>query len=263
MRTPAAARLGLAAASLGLTVLASSIANAGTPSPLSTIHTLPQLSPLRATTPVAVTVPGVTLKTRDGYNGTKWHDLTTATGRGYCFASTDGGFRFMNTMGMSSKSDRDEVDLDRLFEKDGKTMFERTRVALDGTTATVTAVGRATVELQEIGRGPEGLVVWAYRTGPDVIVLTKRADRGMESFQRQSDDGMQVPFVSVDGCPYAGARLDAKKPEAGTFAQLVGTLPAKGTGKEKVEQKFFVDASLSKVARDPEPMISVRIRVRD
>lgn len=252
-----------AAAAFGLAALASSSASAGTPSPLSTVRTLPALTPLRATTPVAVTVPGITMKTRDGYGATKWHDLEAATGRGYCFASKEGGLRYMDSHGMSSKAEADEIDLDRLFEKDGKTWFERTRVATDGTTATVTAIGRATVELQEIGRGPEGVVVWAYRTGNDVIVLTKRAERGIESLQRDSDDGMSVPFVAVEDCPYAGARLDAKKPEAGTFVQLIGNLPAKGTGKDRVQQKFFVDASLSKVARDPEAMLSVRIRIRD
>lgn len=251
------------ASSLAVGLFASSRASAGTSSPLSTIKTLPGLTPIRATTPAAVAVPGLTLKTRDGYGATKWHDLKASTGRGYCFSSTDGGFRFMDNYGVSSKAEPEELDLDRLFEKDGKTLLERTRLAIDGKTSTVTAVGRAVVELQEIARGAEGVVVWAYRMGPDVIVLTKRVDRGMEGFQRASDDGTTVPFVSVDGCPYAGARLDAKKPEAGTFAQLMGELPAKGTGKDKTTQRFFVDASLSKVARDPEPMIAVRIRIRD
>lgn len=256
-------RTTIALACLAAGLFASSMASAGTSSPLSTIRTIPALAPVRATTPAAVTVPGVSLKSRDGYGATKWHDLKSSTGRGYCFASTEGGFRFMDNYGVSSKAEPDELDLDRLFEKDGKTLLERTRIAIDGRTGTVTAVGRAVVELQEIGRGPEGVVVWAYRMGPDVIVLTKRVDRGMEGFVRSPDDGTTVPFVSVDGCPYAGARLDAKKPEAGTFAQLIGELPAKGTGKDKTTQKFFVDASLSKVARDPEAMISVRIRVRE
>lgn len=252
----------LAVGSLVAGLFVSAHASAGTSSPLSTIKTIPGLTPIRAVTPAAVTVPGLTLKTRDGYAATKWHDLKAATGRGYCFSSIEGGFRFMDNYGVSSKSEPDELDLDRLFEKDGKTLLERTRISIDGKTATVTAVGRAVVELQEIGRGPEGIVVWAYRIGPDVIVLSKRVDRGVES-QRMSDDGTTAPFVSVDGCPYAGARLDAKKPETGTFAQLIGELPAKGTGKDKTTPKFFIDASLSKVARDPEPMLAVRVRIRD
>lgn len=252
----------VATASLAAGLFASTRASAGTSSPLSSIKTIPSLTPIRAVTPAAVTVPGLTLKTRDGYGATKWHDLKAATGRGYCLSSIEGGFRFMDNYGVSSKSEPDELDLDRLFEKDGKTLLERTRISIDGKTATVTAVGRAVVELHEVGRGPEGVVVWAYRVGPDVIVLSKRVDRGVES-QRVTDDGTTVPFVSVDGCPYAGARLDAKKPEVGTFAQLIGDLPAKGEGKNKTTPKFFVDASLSKVARDPEPMLAVRVRIRD
>lgn len=246
-------------------VLGASIANAGgAAAPISSLPTLPAPAPVRVTTPAAIAVPGVSLKSRDGFGGSKWHELTAATGRGYCFSATDTGLRFMDSYGTSSKGDLEELDLNRLVEKDGKTSLERTRIVFDPSTATVTPKGRSTVELSEITRGPDGVVVWAYRTGHEVMVITKRADRGMESHARgKPEDGIIIPFVSVDNCTYAGARLDVKRAESGSYAQLVGNLPPKGEGKEKVQQRFLVDASLSKVARDPEPILSVRIRVRD
>ncbi|MBS2019444.1 MAG: hypothetical protein JST00_41665 [Deltaproteobacteria bacterium] len=231
--------------------------------PLSSLNVLPTLAPVRASGPAAVTVPGLTMKVKDSSRGAKWHDITAATGRGYCLAASDTGTRFMDTTGMSSTSEHQELDLNRLFEKDGKTMFERTRISLDGKTSTITAVGRAVVELSEVARGPEGLVVWGYRTASDVVVIAKRAERGTESSAKGGDDGVAVPFVFVEGCPYAAARLDTKKPDVGAFAQLVGSLPAKGTGKDQAAPKFLVDASLSKLVRDPEPMVAVRVRVRD
>ena len=46
-------------------------------------------------------------------------------------------------------------------------------------------------------------------------------------------------------------------------AQLTGSLPAHGTGKDKVTPQFMVDVSLSRVARDPEPKLAVRVRVKE
>jgi hypothetical protein len=138
-------------------------------------------------------------------------------------------------------------------------MLERTHLAFDPPSATLTATTRSQVELHEIARSVDGVVVWAFREGGDIIVLARNVDRGQESRKEADDEGM-FPFVSADGCPYAGARLDARKPELGAFVQLAGELPAQGTGKDKVTPRFFIDASLSRVARDPEPRLAVRVR---
>jgi hypothetical protein len=168
----------------------------------------------------------------------------------------------MGTYGLSSRSAAEVLDLDRLVEKDGKATLERTRVHFDPAEGTLTATGRSRVELHEVARTPAGIVVWAYRDGNDVVVLARNIERGQESAHAGPDE-MIFPFVSAESCPFAGGRLDAAKPEAGSALQLVGNLPARGTGKEKVIPTFIVDASLSRVARDPEARLAVRVRVHD
>ena len=248
------------AASVALLMLAApSAAGAGT-APLSSIATLKGLGPLRA--PSAVTpVPGLTLTTKD-HGRTTWYDLAASTGRGYCLAQKESGYRWMGTYGATANGATEDLELDRLVEKDGTATLERTRVHFDPPSGTVTATGRSQVELTEISRNPAGVVVWAYREERAIVILAKRVEGGVESHQIGSA-GAGAPFVSVDGCPFAGARLDARKPEAGAFVQLTGALPAQGTGKDKTVPKFIVDASISRVARDPEPVLAVRVRMHD
>ncbi len=258
----------MALATLATAVLLPSEAHAGTTSLLSTLAAMPAVPapPARGlvteTPNPPVAVPGVVVKSKDGYRDTKWHDLHAATSRGYCLTSTVGGYRWMSSWGTSSRSAPDDLDLDRLSEKDGKVTLERTRLHFEPSDATLTATSTAHVELKEIARTPAGVVVWAYREGRDVIVLAKNVDRGVESRPAESDDAM-MPFVSSEGCPYAGARMDARKPENGAVVQLTGSLPAHGTGKDKVTPQFMVDVSLSRVARDPEPKLAVRVRVKE
>jgi hypothetical protein len=250
----------MGAALIALTALVPSEAHAGTTSPLSSLRSLPRPAPLELPAAPAA-VPGLTVKSKDGHAQTRWLDLTASTGRGYCLASQDGGSRWMGAYGTSSRGSAEDLDLDRLVEKDGKVTLERTRVHFDPPSASVTAMGRSSVELQEVARTSAGIVVWAYREGKNVIVLARNVEGGTDSRRRDQDE--PPPFLSVDGCPFAGARLDGRKPEAGSVAQLAGNLPAKGTGKEKVTPRFIIDASLSHVARDPEPVLAVRVRVRD
>ncbi|MEA2750868.1 MAG: hypothetical protein QOI41_5011 [Myxococcales bacterium] len=255
-------------ATMTAAALVPSEARAGTTSPLSALAVMPAAPAAAPRGPVTETpnplpaTPGVAVKTKDGYRDTKWHDLNAATSRGYCLASTVGGYRWMSTWGTSSRSTAEDLELDRLVEKDGKVTLERTRLHFEPTDATLTATSTARVELKEIARTPAGIVVWAFREGRDVIVLAKGVDRGVESRPPESDES-SIPFVSAEGCPYAGARLDARKPENGSIAQLTGSLPAHGTGKDKVVPQFMVDVSLSRVARDPEPKLAVRVRVKE
>ncbi len=168
----------------------------------------------------------------------------------------------MASYGTSSRSSPEDLELDRLVEKDGKVALERTRLHFDPSDATLNATSSARVELHEIARNPAGIVVWAFREGRDVVVLARNVERGVESRPAESDES-QIPFVSAEGCPFAGARLDARKPESGSIAQLSGALPPRGEGKDKVPRMFLIDASLSRVARDPEPRLAVRVRVRE
>jgi hypothetical protein len=245
---------------LGAVLLLPAEVQAGTTSPLSSIAVLP-LPTLLKIPETPTKVPGVSVKSKDGHGQTRWHDLTASTGLGYCLVSQEGSSRWMGTYGTSSRSSAEDLDLDRLVEKDGKTTLERTRVHFDPPSGSLTAMGRSSVELQEVARTSAGIVVWAYREGRNVIVLARNVEGGMEAHLTDREEG--APFISVDGCPFAGARLDGRKPDAGTAVQLSGNLPANGAGKQKVGAGFFIDASLSRVARDPEPLLAVRVRVRD
>jgi hypothetical protein len=247
------------AAALALTLLVPSEAGAGTTAPLSSLAALP--SPVVIKVPSVVTpIPGLRIKTKDGYGNTQWHDLVASTRHGYCIGQKEFGYRWMGAYGTGARSPSEDFDLDRLTEKDSAATLERTRVHFDPPSGTITATGRSEVELKEIARTPAGVVVWAYRENSAVVILAKRVERGVESrhFGNQEDG---LPFVSADGCPYAGARLDARRPEAGGFVQLSGALPAEGKGKDKIVPRFIVDVSLSRVARDPEPLLAVRVRM--
>lgn len=246
---------------VGCSLIAPSEAHAGTKAPLSSLAALPAPVPPRAPEALAA-VAGVTVKTKEGYRGAVWHDVNAAVGRGYCLTTTESGYRWMSSWGTSSKGNASDLDLERLVEKDGKVTLERTRVHFDPTDASLTTKGRAQVELREVARTPAGVVVWAFRDGRDVVLLARNVERGVESRRASSEEGA-FPFISADGCPFAGARLDARKPEGGSVAQLTGALPAVGTGKEKVVPRFLVDASLSRVSRDAEPTIAVTVRMRD
>lgn len=250
----------LCAAALGFaTILGSSLARAGTTAPISTIAALRAPTALEHPTAGAA-IAGLSLTSKDGYRGTQWRDLTASSGRGYCLSQKQFGYRWTSTYGSGSNSAEEDLDLDRLVEKDGVATLERTRVHLDPVQGTIVATGRSQVTLTEITRAANGIVVWAFREDKAIVVLAKRATGGVEGHQL-ADEG-QVPFVSADGCPFAGARVDARKPEVGSFAQLTGSLPPVGTGKERVIPGFIIDASISRVARDPEPLLSVRVRMK-
>lgn len=246
---------------LAAALLASSEARAAATAPLSSLAALPAPAPPR-TPEATAAVAGVVVKSKEGYGSTRWHDVNAATGRGYCLSVSEGGYRWMSSWGTSAKGTASDLDLDRLTEKDGKATLERTRVHFEPSDGALTTRGRSQVELREVARTPAGVVVWAFREGRDVIVLARNIERGVEARRPGADEAM-FPFVSSDGCPFAGARLDARKAEGGSVAQLTGALPPVGTGKEKVVPRFLVDASLSRVGRDPEPMLAVRVRMRD
>jgi hypothetical protein len=255
------ARLALAVSLLGVVTLSSPPAAAAARAPLSSLETQKRPTPLKMPeTPAAV--PGLAMKSKEGPHETRWHDLTAATGRGYCIQSAEGGMSWSRSRGASSRGTAEDFDLVRLVEADAKVTLERTRVHFDPPSGSLTAMARSVVGLSEIARSPAGVVVWAYRDGKDVVVMARGVSRGIESRRRSGDDADER-FVSSSDCPFAGARLDARKPDAGSMAQLAGALAPRGSGKDKVASQFIVDASLSRVARDLEPMLAVRVRVHD
>ena len=242
------------AAALSLSVCA--LASAGQTAPLSALQTLPTATSIRGAQPG--TIAGIKLKTSAiGRNKeTKWHELTTS--EGFCFSDTDVGAHWTNTAGSSERNPVQDLDLNHLVDKDGKTTLERTKVRFDPSMGTVTATARTHVELTEVAKSREGAVVFAFREGTNIVLIARNGDSGMESHTLASDSSM-VAFVSADGCAFSGVRIDARKPEAGAIAQMGITIPPP-KGEKGGGTRLVVDASLSKLTRDPEPKLSVRIR---
>ncbi len=251
----------LLAVSLLVAVLFPGKARAANTSPLSSLEVSPALTPLR--TPEATTpIPGLSMKIED-LRGARLLELVAAKSRGYCIVSSASQQSWLGSFGSASASPTVDLELQRLIEKDGSATLERTRVHFDPPSATITATGRSHVSLKEVARTPDGNAVWAYREGRQIVVLAKNVRAGLDATKTttQSPDGDVVPSIVVDGCSYAGMRLDARKPEAGSIAQLTGVLPAVGRGKARTEPVFVINASLSRVARDPEPLLAVRVTV--
>lgn len=194
------------------------------------------------------------------YNQT-WHEMTVATAKGYCVLPS-WGLRLTDT-NSSSSDEADPTFIYRLADKDGKTTLEKTRFTFDAKAGTLKVGRHVSVELSEVARS-QGVVVWGYKEGFNIVLVARGVDGGTESAHPDDKTGAGAfPFVGSDGCPYAMARLDASAAKSGAIAQLTGALPTRGKGKDAVTPKFVVDASLSKLSRDPEPVLSVRVRMRE
>jgi hypothetical protein len=194
------------------------------------------------------------------YN-TTWYELSVATSKGYCVMPAY-GTRLSDTT--SSSTENDPTYIYRLVEKDGKATLEKARLSFDAKEGKARVGTRVSVALAEITRA-NGVAVWGYKEGANVVLLARGVDGGVESAHPspESGDGSMFPFIGADGCPYAMARLDLSATKTGAIAQLTGNLPTRGKGKDAVTPKFIVDASLSKLSRDPEPLLSVRVRMRE
>ena len=106
--------------------------------------------------------------------------------------------------------------------------------------------------------------MWGFRdasTG-DVVLLTPSATGGREVHPTKPDEEGSFGSVSSD-CTFGAVRLPVSAAKVGTLVRLHGSLPAIGEGKAEVTPRFVVDGSLAKLSRDPEPVLSVRVRVFD
>jgi hypothetical protein len=203
---------------------------------------------------------GVSVSVHDaGPSTTPWHVVKTSKQSGLCIEPRYGPRLIDETSFASSNKDDEASFLVRLVRTDGKATLEKQRYAFDPKTGAFAAGPRVSVALTEVASA-DGVVVWAYREGPDVVLVTRGYDSGFDSPSPREDEAGRL--VSVDGCPYGLARLDAGAATAGASAELVGSMPTQGKGKGAVTPRFFVDASLARLSRDPEPLLTVRVRVR-
>ena len=243
----------LAAAAL----LASSPGVAGDKTPLSGLPTMPApRDRTEAPQEYKNGVAGVTVK-EHASAARIYLEVVAATSRGFCIIERDWSFR----LGYSTAEVDKPVEVWRLVEDDGKATLERTRleVAVDAKNAWTRS--KTSIELRPMTRSND-VTVWAFRDGPagDVVLVARGVDRGRELRPLESEGAPS--FVSSE-CGFGAVRLMPSAAKTGTLAQLRGTLPhaPSGRGEPKVTPEFLVDASLAKLSRDPEPVLSVRFRM--
>jgi hypothetical protein len=236
---------------LALALLAPGAAAAGERAPVAALPAAPADKPVAAG-------EGVTgLKVID--HDHRWTEVTAATTKGYCLASRAAGFHLAASTSVSPESDD---ELWRFVESDGHATLERTRLELPSATTPLRATRRATVELARVA-AKDGLTVWGFREpGGDVVLLVG----GESAFGREGDgiprkeDVPTVPSV-WSSCRFGATRLSPKQAKAGTVAVLRGTVLPTGPDRPKSPPTFFVHASLLTLPRDPEPVLSVVVRV--
>ena len=198
------------------------------------------------------TIPGLALEARPPYTRQEWL-AKAATKDGYCIVSMNSTMQ-LNETSWSPAGDGQE--LWRVVTKEDKTTLERTTFGVDVPNRTVSLVRRVSVELREVARSPEGVVVWSFRLGPEVIVIATGAYSGTEEAKKTEDGDGSLPFMSSD-CKFGAIRLDARRANVGVVGQLSGSLATEG----KEGPTFIVYASISRVGRDPEPRLAVRVRM--
>jgi hypothetical protein len=166
-------------------------------------------------------------------------------------------------MRLSSSSSGTENELWRLTEADGKATLERTRFEVASYLKSAWVKSRTSIELREVAKA-SGVTVWGYREpSGDVVLLARGGEGGRESARpKKVPEDQGIEFVSSD-CSFGATRINAAAIRSGGAAQLRGSLPAVGEGKQKVIPRFVIDGSLAKLARDPEPVLSVRVRLLD
>lgn len=204
-------------------------------------------------------VPGLSVKEQQVPRST-YTELTAATKQGYCLIESTSAFMVL----VESTSSTDLSELWRFSEKDGTASLERTRFELVTYLENAWVKSKTTTELKQVAND-QGVTVWAMRDQDgDFVFLAKGAEGGREThLGRNPDDGGEVGNA-ISSCNYGATRISASTVKnGGGIAQLNGSLPAVGQGKDKVVPRFTVDISALKLSRDPEPEITVRVRVRN
>jgi hypothetical protein len=168
----------------------------------------------------------------------------------------------------------DEADpanfvVERLIEGDEPALE---RILVDASSASLLSakvLGRARVPLLRVETGAE-LPVYAYRTAKDVHVLARRGFRGPgDAFDDEPRSGMRMD------CGFSHAVLRGKEDSSTMTLALAAPLPAGAQWISDQEElfeydkvkrpavdvpSFAINLSLSKVSRDPEPLVSVSVR---
>ncbi len=227
-------------------------ADAGDRLPVSALPTAPPFVEVKD--PATVGAPaGVSVK-EEGTDY-KYHVLEAATRAGYCVVSRTQSLR------MQATTDWDFEDADEVwrFTEDSGPSVERTRFARVTEDRTLRVRSRQTIRPVEVARA-NGLTVWGFReSNGDVVLLARGAQSGREGEGPWKEPTELISFAHSD-CTFGATRIAGQRAKTGAVAQLRGELPPVGEGESRVVPRFIVDATLAKLSRDPEPILSVRIR---
>jgi hypothetical protein len=233
-------------------VLGATTSTAGDKAPISSLPVLPAAHDRSEPPGTDTRVPGLALKVHAGA-GRSYNELIASTFQGYCIVNQEFGLRLESS---TTWTEKDTNELWRLTEKDGTATFERTRFSITSNGA-LWVKSKTSLALRELSRS-SGVVVWGFREGSDVILLARGATGGRE-IRPPKPDEESPSFVSSE-CTFGAGRLSTTMAKSGTLAQMRGSLPSIGEGKAKITPQFVVDSSLAKLARDPEPVLAVRVR---
>lgn len=232
-------------------VASTSDATAADKTPLTALKEAPAPASNSGRGTSVASIAGLTIEGRPTGSRQEWVGKA-ATKQGYCLVGLENQLRM--TEQSWAPGERGE-ELWRLVTKDERTTLERTAFTFDKTSRELAVVRRTSVELREVARAVEGVVVWAFRSGGEVVVVATGAYSGLEAI-KASDDNDTLPLMSSD-CAFGAVRLDVRKADAGVTGQLSGSLAAEG----KEGPSFVVDASISRVGRDRDARLAVRVRV--
>lgn len=212
------------------------------------------------TPPKTYGVPGLKVGEHQVSQGSTYYEVNATTKDGYCLLD-DSFSTFLNLTESTQPSEGGE--LWRFTEKDGTATLERTRFELVTYLENAWVKSKTSVELHAVAK-ENGVTVWSMRQpNGDLVFLAKGAEGGREAHVPSKDEGGPLVGTATSSCSFGATQIDAAIVKTGGgIAQLNGSLPAIGEGKDKVVPRFTVDISAMKLSRDPEPEITVRVRVR-
>ena len=200
-------------------------------------------------------VAGLSFVKHTRTDGSTYTESTADTKRGYCFISRD--------MGLQMSDDDYSTTLDEIWrftEKDDTATLERTRFEVVTYLDNAWTKSKNAVTLRAVAK-ENGVAVWAMKdSNGDLVFLASHADGGREGWDTPnapSDSAMLTMAHST--CSFGATRIPTSAvAHGGAVAQLMGTLPKTA---DREAQRYIIDISAAKFSRDPEPAITVRVRI--
>lgn len=203
-------------------------------------------------------VPGLSLK-EEKTNRSSYYEISAATAQNYCLVNLEENLE-MQPM----TTNTDQAEMWRLTEKDGTATLERTRYQVAPYLDSAWIKSKNSIELKPLATDL-GVTAWAMRqSNGDVVVLAMHATGGRESMRGEKPEQQGRFNFTHSECTFGAVRISAYAiAHGGGSAQLRGDLPAVGEGKARVVPQYVIDVSASKTTRDPEAILSARIRKVD